>query len=272
VIGPSHNDSSSKAKKRQTCESRLSCVSKLWNETFKEVFPRLGKTTWEEGIKFREGSRGYGTATSDCCVLMLDVLKDLYPKEFLGKTLPCFVDIGSGIGNIILQMSALQPDFKCCLGIELETNRAAFAVEACRVFTEKASKNNIQFCQIEAHEGNCFDDANCKQALMSASLVWINNEIFQPGDNLKLLNHLHSLVPVNCIIMSFVELLVTKRSSETTPQSDEPTDFLVHPPRQLQNASSWTQHKPNFFKKVFIIQRQTGKFLSAKNDDVFVSR
>ena len=72
-------------------------------------------------------------------------------------------DIGSGIGNIILQMSALQPDFQCCLGIELETNRAAFAVEACRVFTEKASKNNIQFCQIEAHEGNCFDDANCKQ-------------------------------------------------------------------------------------------------------------
>jgi hypothetical protein len=247
-------------------------VSKLWTETFEEVFPRLGKTTWEEGIKFREGSRGYGTATSDCCVLMLDVLKDLYPKEFQGKTLPCFVDIGSGIGNIILQMSALQPDFKCCLGIELETNRAAFAVEACRVFTEKASMNNIQFCQIEAHEGNCFDDANCTQALMNASLVWINNEIFQPGDNLKLLNHLHSLVPVNCIIMSFVELLVTKRSSETTPQSDEPTDFLVHPPRQLKNASSWTQHKPSFSKKVFIIQRQTGKFLSAKNDDVFVSR
>jgi hypothetical protein len=101
---------------------------------------------------------------------------------------------------------------------------------------------------------------------MSASLVWINNEIFQPGDNLKLLNHLHSLVPVNCIIMSFQELLVTKRSSETTPQSDEPTDFLVHPPRQLQKASSWTQ--PSVFKKVFIIQRQTGKFLSAKNDDV----
>ena len=270
MIGPSHNDSSSKAKKRQKCESRLSCVSKLWTETFEEVFPRLGKTTWEEGIKFREGSRGYGEATSDCCVFMLNVLKDLYPKESRGKTLPCFVDIGSGIGNIILQMSALQPDFQCCLGIELETNRAAFAVEACRVFTEKASKNNIQFCQIEAHEGNCFDDANCKQALMSASLVWINNEIFQPGDNLKLFKYLHSVVPVNCIIMSFVELLVTKRSSETTPQSDEPTDFLVHQPRQLQNASSWTQ--PSAFKKVFIIQRQTGNFLSAQNDDVFVSR
>jgi hypothetical protein len=270
VIGPSHNDSSSKAKKRQKCESRLSCVSKLWTETFEEIFPRLGKTTWEEGIKFREGSRGYGTATSDCCVFMLNVLKDLYPKDSRGKPLPCFVDIGSGIGNIILQMSALQPDFKCCFGIELETNRAAFAVEACRVFTEKASKNNIQFCQIEAHEGNCFDDANCKQALMSASLVWINNEIFQPSDNLKLLKYLHSVVPVNCIIMSFQELLVTKRSSETTPQSDEPTDFLVHPPRQLQKASSWTQ--PSVFKKVFIIQRQTGQFLSATNDDVFVSR
>jgi hypothetical protein len=117
------------------------------------------------------------------------------------------------------------------LGIELETNRAAFAVEACRVFTEKASKNNIQFCHFEAQEGNCSDDANCKQALMSASLVWINNEIFQPGDNVKLFKYLHSVVPVNCIIMSFVELLVTKRSSKTTPQSDEPTDFLVYPTR-----------------------------------------
>jgi hypothetical protein len=270
VIPPRHNDSVLRAWKLKTYDIRLPLVSKLWTETFEEVFPKLGQKTFEEGIKFRQGSRGYGTATSNCCVFMLEVLKDLYPKEFRGKTLPCFVDIGSGIGNIILQMSALQPDFKCCLGIELETNRAAFAVEACRVFTEKASKNNIQFCQIEAREGNCFDDANCKQALMSASLVWINNEIFQPGDNLKLFKYLHSVVPVNCIIMSFVELLVTKRSSETTPQSDEPTDFLVHPPRQLQNASSWTQ--PNVFKKVFIIQRQTGKYLSAKNDDGFVSR
>jgi len=67
--------------------------------------------------------------------------------------------------------------------------------------------------------------------------------------------------------MSFVELLVTKRKSETTPQGNEPTDFRVHPPRQLQNASSW--NNPNAFKKVFIIQRQTGKFLSAKNDEAF---
>jgi len=187
-----------------------------------------------------------------------------------GESLPCFVDIGSGIGNIILKMSVLQPDFKCCLGIELETDRAAFAVEACRVFTEKASKNNIPFCQIQAHEGNCFDDAHCKQALMSAGLVWINNEIFSPEDNLKLFQYLDSVVPVHCIIMSFVELLVTKRKSETTPQGNEPTDFRVHPPRQLQNASSW--NNPNAFKKVFIIQRQTGKFLSAKNDEAFLSR
>jgi hypothetical protein len=270
VIRPRHNDASSEAWKLRKWDSRLSCVSTLWTETHAAVFPKLGKTTWEEGMSFREGSRGYGEATSNCCLFMLDVLKELYPKQLPGESLPCFVDIGSGIGNIILKMSALQPDFKCCLGIELETDRAAFAAEACRVFTKKASKNNIPFCQIQAHEGNCFDDAHCKQALMSAGLVWINNEIFKPEDNLKLFQYLHSVVPVHCIIMSFVELLVTKRSSETTPQSKEPTDFLVHPPRKLQNLSSWTN--PNDFKKVFIIQRQTGKFISSKTDEIFSPR
>ena len=270
VIPPNHCDSALNKWEHQQNDCRLQGVTDIWTETHAQVFPKLGRKTWEEGMSFREGSRGYGEASSNVCMLMLNVLKDLYPKQLRRASLPCFVDIGSGLGNIILKMSALQPHFQCCFGIELETDRAAFAVEACRVFTEKASKMNIPFCQIQAREGSCFDNAYCKQTLKSAGLVWINNEIFSPEDNLKLFQYLDSVVPVHCIIMSFVELLVTKRKSETTPQGNEPTDFRVHPPRQLQNASSW--NNPNAFKKVFIIQRQTGKFLSAKNDEAFLSR
>jgi hypothetical protein len=143
-------------------------------------------------------------------------------------------------------------------------------MEACRVFTANASNKNVLFCQIQAQEGNCFEDACCKQALMSAGIVWINNEIFSPDDNLKVFEFLNSLVPVHCIIMSFVELLVTKRSSKTTPQSDQPYDFVVHTPRQLKNACSWFH--PEISKKIFIIQRKTSNFALAKNDHMISSR
>jgi hypothetical protein len=70
--------------------------------------------------------------------------------------------------------------------------------------------------------------------------------------------------------MSFVELLVTKRSSKTTPQSDQPYDFVVHTPRQLKNACSWFH--PEISKQIFIIQRKTSNFALAKNDHMISSR
>ena len=253
VIPPNYSDSVLNNWNLQQNDCRLKRVSSLWKETHDEVFPKLGQRTFEEGIKFREGSRGYGIASIDVCLLMLEVLQELSPLQSSRPLSQTFVDIGSGLANIVLQMSALQPEFKCCFGIELETNRAAFATEACRVFTTQATTQRIPFCQIQAREGCCFEDACCKQALLCADLVWVNNEVFSPGDNLRLFKFLESVVPVNCIIMSFAELLVTKRSSETTPQSKEPTDFRVHPPRQLKNATSWSD--PNDLKKVFIIQK-----------------
>jgi hypothetical protein len=258
VIPPSYNDSVLKKWNLQQNDSRLERVSKIWKNTHAEVHPKLGQKTWEEGMSFREGSRGYGEAHVNVCLLMLEVLQELSPLQSPRPLSQTFVDIGSGLANIVLQMSALQPEFKCCFGIELETNRAAFAMEACRVFTKQAATKRIPFCQIQAREGNCFEDACCKQALMSADLVWVNNEVFSDHDNLRLFQFLNSVVPVHCIIMSFKELLVTKRSSKTTPQSKEPTDFRVHPPREIQNACSWSD--PNEFKKVFIIQRETWKF------------
>jgi tRNA G46 methylase TrmB len=270
MIRANYSGSVSQAWKLQNRDDRIRLVAELWTKTHDQVFPKLGKTYWEGGMKFREGSRGYGEASINVCLLMLEVLDDLYPMQLRKISPPFFVDIGSGLGNIVLQMSALQPDLKCSFGIELERPRAAFAMEACRVFTANASDKNVLFCQIQAQEGNCFEDACCKQALMSAGIVWINNEIFAPDDNLKLFQFLNSLVPVHCIIMSFVELLVTKRSSKTTPQSDQPYDFVVHTPRQLKNACSWFH--PEISKQIFIIQRKTSNFALAKNDHMISSR
>ena len=238
-------------------QHRLQRVSKLWEKTHDEVYVEHGpRVSWESGLKgHRPASRGYGIATADICLLMSQVHQKYSKSQSHGPPISSqiFVDIGSGISNIVLQMAAFQPDFRSCCGIEMETPRAAFAKQACKVFTDKAANEGIPFCEVQAEEGDCFSSMSNQRVLRSAGLVWINNEIFEQKDNLKLLSHLQLLVPVGCIIMSFVELITTKRGCATQPQKDEPIDFTVHPPIELKNSCSWLD--PKKIKKVYVIQR-----------------
>jgi hypothetical protein len=200
----------------------------------------------------RPGSLGYGEATIDLCMLMCEVYKEY---SSLPQSSQSFVDIGSGIGNVVLQMAALNAEtYSFCFGIELVTNRAYFAKQASDVFTKNAVKKRIPFCEIRTNEGDCFRDSFCKNALRCAGLVWINNEVFKEEDDIRLLALLNLVAPVGCIVMSFRELLVTKRHQPTTPQSNNESDFVVRLPRELANSNSWDSD-PSIPKKVYIIQR-----------------
>ena len=238
-----------------TDKEKLDRVSELWKITHDKVYPGYGPNySWEVGLKgHRPGSLGYGEATSPLGQLLCKIYTENRALNQLSLSNQTFVDIGSGIGNVVLKMAALQPTFKLSFGIELCLKRAVFAQQACDVFTSNAAKGQIPFCAIQAQYGNCFDDNFCKNALLCAGLVWTNNEIFKPEDNVKLYRLLHSLVPVGCIIVSFVELLVTKRLQNTT--SIEPSDFTVLPPQEIKGSNSWDH--PDKAKKVFIIQRSS---------------
>jgi len=244
--------------KQRAPESRLQLVSDLWRNTHEEVYPTHGPSwSWEANLKGHcPGSKGYGEALPPLFSHMLKVHQK-YSSSNSGREISSqtFVDIGSGICNVVLQMAALQPDFRYCHGIELETPRAAFAREACDVFTKKAGKERIPFCEVEAEQGDCFTNSWTNRALKIAGLVWTNNEIFQSSDNLRLFKYLNSVVPVGCIIMSFSELIVTKRGNETTPLSTERSDFKIHPPVVGKALCSWID--PRVDKKVFIIQRMS---------------
>ena len=238
---------------RETNEMKLERVSELWQLARAEVYPTHGPArSWESGLKgHKPKSLGYGEATSGIIELLCQV-HDERSKSGSG-CLPrrSFVDIGSGIGNIVLQMSALNPNFDYSFGIEIRQDRACFAQEACNVFTRLAVAKSIPFCCIQAQEGDCFKDTKCKVALKRAGLIWINNEIFEEQDQLKLYKLLNLLVPKGCIIISFKEIVMTKRTAETQPK--DPSDFTVFPPRQILHSNSWED--PRSLKKVFIIQR-----------------
>jgi len=238
---------------RQTNEMKLKRVSELWQLAWAEVYPTHGPArSWESGLKgHKPKSLGYGEATLGLIELLCQVHDER--SESGSSCLPrrSFVDIGSGIGNIVLQMSALNPNFDYSFGIEIRQDRACFAQEACNVFTRLAVAKSIPFCCIQAQEGDCFKDTKCKDALKRAGLIWINNEVFEEPDQLKLYKLLNLLVPKGCIIISFKEIVMTKRTAETQPK--DPSDFTVFPPRQILHSNSWED--PRIRKKVFIIQR-----------------
>ena len=96
-------------------------MSKLWKLAHDEVYPTLGPTnSWESSLKgHRPKSLGYGEAATSVCELLCQVHENFSRPGF--KLLPrhSFVDIGSGICNILLHMSALKPNFQYSFGIEL---------------------------------------------------------------------------------------------------------------------------------------------------------
>jgi hypothetical protein len=112
----------------------------------------------------------------------------------------------------------------------------------------------VPFCQsIQAEAGDACSNRHSKKALQGAGLVWINNEIFSEEDNMKMFELLNANVPEGCVIVTFRQLLKTKRTFHAVLQSDIPCDFTVHDSDKLSDASSWDSKEKN----IFIIQRTT---------------
>jgi hypothetical protein len=249
---------------RKSKTDQFDLLSKLWTRTHDDLYPTMGPgLSWDRGIPYR-GSRGYGTASLSICFFLASVHKKYNASHSFGPTnLQTFVDIGSGVCNIVLKMSVLMHDFRMCFGIEIVPFRAKFAQSACQSFASNAAAASVPFCKIiQAETGDACANRHSQEALESAGLVWINNEIFGEEDNMKIFELLNALVPVGCVIATFQPLLQTKRNNPQVLVSPTPCDFTVHSPEEVANACSWGYGSGH--KCVFIIQRTSRLFHNKK--------
>jgi hypothetical protein len=234
-------------------DEKIDLVSRLWTETHNHLLPTMGpSTSWDAGLPYRD-TRGYGTGSTKLCLLLANVHQKYSTLYHSRPTIfQTFVDIGSGICNMVLQMSVLKHDFHMCHGIEIVPFRAQFAQSACKLFASKAVSASVPFCKnIRAETGDACLNFHSQEALKTAGLVWINNELFREEANMKIFELLNRFVPLGCVIITFVELLKTKRTDSLVLQSDTPCDFTVRKPESLTTACSWTSAN----KSIFIIQR-----------------
>ena len=79
-----------------------------------------------------------------------------------------FVDIGSGLAKAVCFMATLQPQFKCCFGIELDASRHAHAKELVTSFATKCVDKCVPFCPVSIVAGDCTESTLCKEMLVNA--------------------------------------------------------------------------------------------------------
>ena len=97
-----------------------------------------------------------------------------------------FVDLGSGVGNVVLQ-SALQTGAESW-GIEIMDTPASFALKQASELRARARMWNIRLGPIHLIHGDIFDNAQIDEVLRRADVVLVNNKVFPQALNGRLLD------------------------------------------------------------------------------------
>lgn len=97
-----------------------------------------------------------------------------------------FVDLGSGVGNVVLQ-SALQTGAESW-GIEIMDTPAEFATSQASELRARAKLWNLSLGPINLHHGDFLESSAIDSVLRRADVVLVNNKVFPQKLNENLLN------------------------------------------------------------------------------------
>jgi H3 lysine-79-specific histone-lysine N-methyltransferase len=117
-----------------------------------------------------------------------------------------FVDLGSGVGQVCMMMSALSNASRC-FGIEIMDHPARYAVQLLSRFQSLSQEHAVNHAPIELVHGDFLTNSAVRDAVSAAGLVYINNPKFGPELNLKILNKLCPLMPKGCKLICFDSLI-----------------------------------------------------------------
>ncbi|XP_047483085.1 histone-lysine N-methyltransferase, H3 lysine-79 specific-like isoform X7 [Penaeus chinensis] len=90
-----------------------------------------------------------------------------------------FVDLGSGVGQVVLQMSALTP-CKICIGIEKADTPCRYAIEMDRLYTKWMRWYGKQHSEYKLSKGD-FLKKEHREVITGSSIVFVNNFAFGPN-------------------------------------------------------------------------------------------
>jgi H3 lysine-79-specific histone-lysine N-methyltransferase len=175
-------------------------------------------------------------------------LKSLFVFDILVETRitsdQVFVDLGSGVANVVLQ-AALQIGCECWGG-EIMENACALA-EAQKIEMEARCRLwGLALGPVHLEKGDFMDNSNIRDALKRADVVLVNNEVFTPSLNNDLVNLFLDLKD-GCQIVS-LKSFVPHNHKITSYNLNNPVNLLEVEQRVYSSQSvSWKDEGGHYF-------------------------
>lgn len=183
-------------------------------------------------------SETYGETSFEFMAQLID------RDQFRPKEDDVFIDLGSGVGHLVLQMAA---SVKCkkCYGIEIADVPAGFAKKMEERFKFWMNWHGKTYTEFELFHGDFFDK-KYTDIIKSATYILVNNFAFKPDVDHKLKQRFLDLKD-GTQILSSKSFCLTKPKSRVTERdlTDIGSIMNVRPiqPDQKKDSVSWT-HKP----------------------------
>ncbi|XP_068230537.1 histone-lysine N-methyltransferase, H3 lysine-79 specific isoform X6 [Palaemon carinicauda] len=173
-----------------------------------------------------------------------------------------FVDLGSGVGQVVLQMAALTP-CKICIGIEKADTPCRYAMEMDRLYNKWMRWYGKKHSEYKLMKGD-FLKKEHREAITGSSIVFVNNFAFGPNVDHMLKEVFADLKDGARIVSSKSFCPLNFRITDRN-LSDIGTIMHVSELSPLKGSVSWTGKPVSYF--LHIIDRTKGSSCRSSADE-----
>ncbi|KAK4968154.1 Nucleosomal histone H3-Lys79 methylase [Elasticomyces elasticus] len=155
-----------------------------------------------------------------------------------------FIDLGSGVGNVVLQ-AALQIGCESW-GCEIMPNPCRLAALQAKEFPARCKMWGLNVGAVHLLQGDFLENAEIGEVLKRADVVLVNNQVFGPTLNSKLIDKFLDLKD-GCQIVSLKSFVPD--GYEMAPRNqDNPINLLnVRKKEYYSGCVSWTDQGGNYY-------------------------
>ncbi|KAK2824766.1 Nucleosomal histone H3-Lys79 methylase [Arthroderma sp. PD_2] len=170
-------------------------------------------------------------------------ISDIFQKTHL-KSDQVFVDLGSGVGNVVLQ-AALEVGCESW-GCEMMQNACDLARLQQAEFKARCRLWGLSSGKVHLVQGDFLDNERIAKALRMADVVLINNQAFTPETNNKIINHLLDLKE-GCQIVSLKSFVPAGHKMQARNLNSPINLLSVEKHNYWSDSVSWTNAGGTYF-------------------------
>lgn len=155
-----------------------------------------------------------------------------------------FIDLGSGVGNVVLQ-AALQVGCESW-GCEIMPNCRKLALAQKKEFSARCRAWGLSAGPVNLEEGDFMDNAKIYEAMGRADVILVNNQVFRPELNQKLMD-LFLVLKEGCKVVSLKSFVPDGHVISRYNQENPINQFRVEKKSFARDEVSWQEKGGDYY-------------------------